>query len=295
MTEAYDKLAARVVMILQRFNDGERLTVEELAEEFGVSVRTIQRDLNRFSFLPIEKEDGRYYLASYALGKLRFEDIKTFSHISGIGDLYPKLDARMITDILNPDTAKTMKIKGNSYEDLSEIIEIFDMLGGAVLSHLKVSFVYKDKKRTVLPYRLFNTNGVWYLVGVEEGVIKHFTLSKIAEVCVLKEHFMCDVYIEDTIERSSMTWISQKPLSIILRIDAVVAEHFERRAILSEQKIVEIEESGTLIVETKVAFEEEILRTVRYWIPHIIILSPEYLQCSLEEGLRGYLGDGCKS
>lgn len=291
MAESYDKLAARVVMILQRFNDGERLTVEELAEEFGVSERTIQRDLKRFSFLPIEKKEGRYYLASYALGKLRFEDMKDFARISGIGKLYPRLDAQTITDILNPETAKTMKVKGHSYEVLSTIAETFDLLGGAVLSHLKVSFDYKDKQRTVLPYRLFNTNGVWYLVGVEDGVIKHFTLSKISSVCVLQEHFECDEKIDETIAYSDMTWITQKPIAVTLRIDAAVADYFERRAILPEQEIVETEEDGALVVKTNVAFEEEILRTVRYWIPHISILFPEHLQYMLEEGLRSYIGD----
>lgn len=42
----HNTLATRLVDILQRLNNGERLRPEALAEEFKVSLRTIQRDLN---------------------------------------------------------------------------------------------------------------------------------------------------------------------------------------------------------------------------------------------------------
>ena len=47
------------------FNDGRRFTVRELAEEFSVSERTIQRDFERLSSLLIEKENGYYSLEEY--------------------------------------------------------------------------------------------------------------------------------------------------------------------------------------------------------------------------------------
>ena len=36
-------------------------------------------------------------------------------------------------------------------------------------------------------------------------------------------------------------------------------------------------------------FEEEILQTVRYWIPNIKIISPVTLQKKLEDSLKEYL------
>ncbi|WP_120951899.1 DeoR family transcriptional regulator [Helicobacter sp. L8] len=45
----HDKLATRLSQILLKINQGEVLHVRSLAQEFGVSVRTIQRDLNRFA------------------------------------------------------------------------------------------------------------------------------------------------------------------------------------------------------------------------------------------------------
>jgi len=72
----HDTLAIRLAQILTMFNDGRRLTLKELAEEFSVSARTIQRDFERLSTLPIKKENGYYHLEEYALGKLSFKDIK---------------------------------------------------------------------------------------------------------------------------------------------------------------------------------------------------------------------------
>ena len=46
MEKSYDKLLARLFQILLKLNSGERFTVEELAKEFNVSKRTVQRDMN---------------------------------------------------------------------------------------------------------------------------------------------------------------------------------------------------------------------------------------------------------
>ncbi|EAJ8010373.1 HTH domain-containing protein [Campylobacter jejuni] len=53
----YDKLSIRLVQILSKFNNGESLSAQELAQEFNVDTRTIQRDLNeRLAFMPIKKK-----------------------------------------------------------------------------------------------------------------------------------------------------------------------------------------------------------------------------------------------
>jgi hypothetical protein len=48
----HDTLVVRLSQMLVKLNQGERLDPRELAGEFGVSIRTIQRDLNvRFAYL----------------------------------------------------------------------------------------------------------------------------------------------------------------------------------------------------------------------------------------------------
>lgn len=54
----YDKILTRLTRILSKLNNGEALSVKELAEEFNVSTRTIQRDFNKhlISSFPIYQE-----------------------------------------------------------------------------------------------------------------------------------------------------------------------------------------------------------------------------------------------
>ena len=55
--KTHDKTAVRLTQILIKLNNGEKLDPSQLAEEFKVSLRTIQRDLlERFAFLPLIKE-----------------------------------------------------------------------------------------------------------------------------------------------------------------------------------------------------------------------------------------------
>jgi len=284
----HDKLATRLALILTKFNDGEHLTVEALAKEFNVHTRTIQRDFKKLSFLPIEKENGVYRLAPYCLGKLTYRDIKQFAAFSGIQSLYPELSNELIVDILNARVSKTMEVKGHRYEDLSQKVDLFNNIGAAILQHRRITFVYKEKPRIAEPYKLVNTNGIWYMVATQEGVVKNFSLSKIESLVVAEEVFVPDTTIEEILRFNQGLWYTQNPIEVTLVIDASVAEYFLRRDLLPHQQIIE-QNDERLIVSAKVAYEEEILKTVRYWIPHMTILSPHTLQEKLEASLRNYL------
>ena len=68
-----------------------------------------------------------------------------------------------------------------------------------------------------------------------------------------------------------------------------MAGYFKRRNILPNQTLVKELEDGGVLVSTKVAFDEEVLKLVRYWIPHVTVVSPVKLQRALEDGLKEYL------
>jgi len=284
----HDKLATRLSLMLTMFNEGKRLSVEELALEFCVAERTIQRDLSRFSYLPIVKKDGYYVLEAYCLGKLSFKDIKQFATFSGVQELYPELSDALIVDILNERTNKTMEVHGHKYENLNDKVDDFNTIASAIIVYSQIQFTYKNKVRILNPYKLNNTNGIWYLVGTEEGVLKNFSFSKITNLVYLKEHFKQDKKIIQTLKEHQGVWFTQKHLDVVLEIDTSVAEYFLRRDLLPHQKLVEHTDEK-LILSTQVAYEDEILKVVRYWIPHIKIISPISLQQKLEKNLKNYL------
>ena len=44
--KSHDKIATRLALILNKFNSGEKFSIDNLVEEFNVTKRTIQRDLS---------------------------------------------------------------------------------------------------------------------------------------------------------------------------------------------------------------------------------------------------------
>jgi len=146
MSKSHDTLAFRLSFILSKLNNGERFTALELANEFNVSSRTIQRDLNeRLNFIPIKKNGDFYSMESYALGKLSFEDIKNFATLSGIKSLYPSLSKEFISDILNIKLNSAYLIKNQGFEDVNHKIEWFESLSTAIIKNSPVNFIYNKK------------------------------------------------------------------------------------------------------------------------------------------------------
>jgi len=284
----HDTIATRLGIILNKLNSGERFSIEELAEEFNVSKRTIQRDINeRFSYLPLKKENGYYFLEEYCLGKLNFEDIKSFATLSGIKNLYPSLTDSFIVDLLNSKINQTYLIKGYEYEDLSSKNKHFETLNIAIVTHQTITLTYNDKKRELKPYRLINTDGIWYLSADENNQLKTYTISKISNLATTSNTFKPNKEFESIINKNQDTWFSKDKIDVTLKVDNKVKEYFLRRELLPHQKIIEHNEN--LVLSTTVSYDDEILKVVRYWIPNIKILKPAYLQKKLLQELKTYI------
>jgi len=290
MKKDHDKLSYRLSSILGKLNNGELLTVDELAEEYDVSTKTIGRDLNdRLStFLPIIKENGYYRLESYALGKLTYDDIKSFALLSGIKELYPELSNSFIVDLLNTKVNPAYLINHMGYEKLDYKTKEFEELSGAILNKRELSFIYNDKKRKVNPYKLINNNGIWYLAGDEKEILKTYTFSKIKNLIIKDTIFIPNKEFINTIEKQDYNWYSKNIIDVTLEITGEKIEYFLRRDILPNQKIIE-QSQDKLILSTQATYEEEILGIVKHGLPNIRILSPQSLQEKLEDTLKEYL------
>ncbi|HED0574244.1 TPA: YafY family transcriptional regulator [Campylobacter jejuni] len=270
----YDKLSIRLVQILSKFNNGESLSAQELAQEFNVDTRTIQRDLNeRLTFMPIKKENGRYVLESFALGKLSFKDIQNFATLSGIAELYPKLDQGFIVDLLSHRVNKVLMVKNEGFQKVD--YELFKDLGVAILKHNVLNFFYKEKERQIKPYKLVNYKGIWYLLGDENDKLKHFNLDKISKLRTKNENFIPNEKLQEQIQSDSNIWLGESK-EVILKLDKMLRNILFRKEILSNYQIID---------------EDEILHLVKQWIPYIKILAPIELKTRLENILKSYLNN----
>jgi predicted DNA-binding transcriptional regulator YafY len=289
MIKDHDKIAKRLGIILVKLNNGETLKIDDLAIEFNVSKRTIYRDINeRLSYIPIIKQDGYIKVESYCLGKLNFNDIRTFATLSGIKDLYPALSDIFLVDLLNDRINSSYIVKGLNYEDVNIFKEDFENINIAITNKTKLSFNYKQKDRLVEPYKLININGSWYLLAIDDGILKHFTIPKITKLKYTNKIFELNQDILKDIQQNETTWINKNNIEVILKVSNEKIYFFERKKILPNQKIIKKEEHYT-IVSCSVSFEDEIIRIAQYWIPYITIVEPSHLQTKFKTILQQFL------
>ena len=101
---SHDTIAYRLAQILVKLNQGEKLDPTDLAEEFGVNLRTIQRDLRvRFAYLPLLKTNGRYHPEPAFLGKLSRKDVENFAALAGVSEFLCKRFRLQLTEMRSPN------------------------------------------------------------------------------------------------------------------------------------------------------------------------------------------------
>src|ERR1035437_7357937 len=124
-------------------NQGEKLDPPGPADEFGVNLRTIQRDLNeRFAYLPLQKADGRYCLEPSFLGKLNTRDIERFASLAGVRGLFPSLSDDFLRDVFDTRIQSALLVKGHHYENRAGKEATFRQLEQAIVARRHITFDY---------------------------------------------------------------------------------------------------------------------------------------------------------
>jgi len=294
-TGNHDTLVYRLSQILVKLNQGEKLDPLTLADEFGVNLRTIQRDLNvRFAYLPLQKSDGRYHLDPAYLGKLNTRDIERFAGLAGVRGLFPSLSDDFLGDIFDSRIQSALLVKGHNYEDLAEKEETFRLLERVIIARRHISFDYMKNEgiktyTAVAPLKLINNKGIWYLVALDGEKLKTFSFSKIDQVKKLDTCFPYNPNIDRMLKEEDGVWLGETKKEVVFKVAREISGYFKRRKLIANQVIEKELEDGGLIVSAKVGHENQVLPIVRYWIPHIRIISPEGMQGEMERELRWYL------
>lgn len=294
-SDNHDTLVYRLAQILVKLNQGERLDPKALADEFGVNLRTIQRDLNeRFAYLPLQKTDGRYSLDLTFLGKLSTKDIERFASLAGVRGLFPSLSDEFLRDIFDSRVQEALLVKGHHYENLAGKELTFRTLEQSIVAHRNVAFDYLKSEgvkryESVSPYKLLNLKGIWYLAAVDGEKLKTFAFAKIGQLKVLESSFAWSEEVNGKLASEDGIWFTESQYEIVMKVNAEVAGYFKRRKLIANQVIDKELADGGLLISAKVGHPNQVLPIVRYWVPHIKIVSPESWQRDLERGFLDYL------
>ena len=293
---AHDTLVYRLSQILFKLNQGEALEPRALAQEFGVALRTIQRDLNvRLSSLPLQKNGPRYAMDLAFLGKFQLRDLQRFTSLAGVHGLFPDLTDQFLRDVSDTRSPSSIEVRGHNYEDLRGLEAQFKDLENAIAKQFYIRFNYRKSDGTekyvedAKPYKLLNQKGIWYLIAMVDTNLKTYAFTRVSGVWMSDDHFALDPAVEAELATNDSIWLGDQKTDVKIRVSAAVATFFQRRKLIPNQFIEKVSTDGSLVIRATVSHANQVLPIVRYWIPHLRIEQPAQWQRDLEEALKEYV------
>lgn len=296
----YDKILTRLTVILSKLNDGEALSVKELAQEFNTSDRTIQRDFNeRLVSFPIYQEGKKWKMQDgFRVEKSKsLEDEIVLDIIEkiteGIGGSFSTKAHKLLAKIKNEDF-NPIYTKLN-IEDVSDKFSEIQILERAIKEKREVKCSYDNERHaiyttTIQPLKIVNFEGFWYLIALRKDILKKYYLKNISNSTLLDTRFESDDKLEDSLDNSISVWFQRdnEPFEVKLYAAKAATTYFKRRA-LPTQSIERLNSDGTMEFTIKITHEMEILPIIKYWIPHLYVIEPIWLQEIVQEDIQNYL------
>lgn len=283
--------ARRLALLLVKLSHGERVAPAALAAELGVGAATLRRDLaRRLDFLPLERGRGHWRLDAAFAGRLSTRDIEQLAALAAVRGALPGDD--LARELFEARVQRAI-LAGSGAAAAGPRPALARPLENAIVAHQRIGFELRKDEGLVQayagiePYRLLRHKGAWYLAARDRGQFKTFSLARMQALQVSPEGFSPDPGIERQLADDDTLWQARQ--RVLLRIAPEAAPHFRRRKLIASQKIEQTLPDGALLVSLQAAHAGQVLPIVRYWMPHLRILSPEAWQAELERGLAQYL------
>lgn len=300
------------MLLLQQ--PGKRLTVDELAERFEVSRRTIFRDFNALQEINVPVTWDRYsgygLIEGYKVPPLMFTSKELATIMVGLNFVKSQVDQGLVEDAKGVE----LKIKNVLPDELKDfmtslegrtIVDPYLKFGGekkkggswylissAIAQQKRMQFKYTTKSgetgtRKVDPYILVFYEDHWNVIGKSHlrGEIRNFILESVEEVQILDENYdlQGDLNVEGLIFRSN-----ESSRSIILQVKK---EEMRRLEANLPAKIFKKERLNSKYI--KAEFEFDNLDFINQWLLQfgnkVKIESPEELVKKRKDLLRKML------
>lgn len=298
----YDKTLTRLTGILTRLYYGEALGIGDLAEEFGVSARTIQRDFNeRLIGFPIEKAGQKWRMKSghaitHMLGAEEAITLEILRQLSkSVGRSFHTRANRVLKKLLAGESGP-FYIRGG-FEEIGHRLSEVQLLEECIRNRKKISFAYVSPKETksvtVWPLKIISFEGYWYLMAYDPAtnIYKKYYLPNMQEPCALEESFELPPDVGDRVENAVNIWFRPEvePYEVRLLVTGDAARYLERKPFAPTQKILDRHENGNVEISCQITHDMEILPVVRYWHPEVLVIGPDDLKKRVVEDAKRFL------
>lgn len=298
-------------------------TVDELAEECGVTRRTIYRDLDaiRDAGYPLVSEpesDGRT-LYRFITGfkksppiTFSLEELMTLYLCRGqldflqgtpfqddldaiFGRIRSSLPPRSVAHLERIAEAATPKFQG--VRDYARRKDLLKELRRALLYQFRVELTYTPARRATEvyqfdPYTLLFHEGGLYLGGFAHNrqALRLFLVDRIDAVSLQSERFeVPDTFSSDDLTGTAFGLIDGETQTIQIRFGTEISHLVRERTWHPSQEVLEAED-GSLLLTFQAGGEKEILAWLYSYLPYVSVLKPEKLRQRFLQGLERALG-----
>jgi predicted DNA-binding transcriptional regulator YafY len=305
--------AARRLKLIILLQSKRYVTVNEIAEEFDISRRTVFRDMNMLADMGVpvlSDKDRGYSISKYGnIPPLMFTERELATLIVGLGFLRGQVDDGLSQNARDlelkiqsviPDNLKQFmrsmseKVILYPYEkdqDEAPKNEAWYAIMEAIHENKSLSFNYKshtDKeiaKRTVDPYLLVYYTDHWDLIGFcyLSNSLRTFVLARISDLEIDHSSFVSRRGLSTT----ELLYRGDGYMSITVRVEASIANAFLRAL---PAQVVSIK-SETACVEIVFSFNNT--RWINQWLLQfgeaVTIVSPDHVVADRKELLKSLI------
>jgi len=312
----------RLIAILRKLDNRERMTANTLADEFSVSKRTALRDikdLNESGFaICFVDEQGTYRFVDpdYTFRDLDLNENELMVLFLGkqmARGLGKPLEAAALSLIKKASKetgdktgARAKKLdKENRFwvgldygEDFAQIEGQYNAVNAAMDRKVEMEITYvamntrKETQRAIAPYGLIFKYGIWYVLGychLRED-IRLFALDCIKDLRLTDKSYRIpdDFDIDNYFEAGWNMLRYGKPIEVVLRFTKEYARWIQRRKWHPTQ-VIEEKKDGSIIFRVTVEGTEELKWWTYHWIPFCEIISPPELKKEVMDEMKAMM------
>lgn len=295
-----DSSTKRIFTIIKEMQKGRVLKVENLAQEFDVSVRTIRRDFalikEVFGNCLITPTKGEYAMISRdflenILDTTEMYLLKNIFQLAQNTNLTftQNVDSRVKTTLQDSDISPYL-FKTRPYEEMFYNKKIFKVLENAIRFRKKIKITYENlgvvTHFSLMPYKIVFISENFYLASMQEKR-ETFLLSRIAlikDVEVSAKSFNYNYEVMEFIAFMQSPWAVYKPnfkkhlIKVIIEIPKQQSKYFLLKKFLPSQEFVCKNDDGSMQFSYLLTSQNEILATLKQWIPFIKVIVPDSLK-----------------
>lgn len=278
----------RLFRILYYILEKEKVTANELADKFEVSVRTIYRDIDSISSVGVPifttqgKGGGIKIDNEYILNKSLFdanEKEQIIAALQGLEKTNKVYKSELITKLsalFKIKNSNWIEIDFTSWRSNNTYQDLFNTLKIAIINKNIISFSYNSSKaekinRRVKPIRLLFKEQDWYLYAfcLLRNDFRYFKLSRIKDLEVLAINY--EDNFENIVLKREIKY--ENTVNIKLKFNKSVAfrVYDEFKAIVEDKK-------GNLYVEMKIPNNYKLYNYIFSFGANVEILEPKEIR-----------------